>query len=222
MNKKWREYAKKVYNHYGQEFEATLILEDDNFFIMDWRDKNGSGNLATRYIVDKKKGDLIIKGDAGDCIACWFNEVTPEKLAVYINSTSYFIEKFQCSSNKYTYDLDDIQSDLEELREEYLGYLRNDDLMMFDDEDMDADEKEEELNQDFDDMSALLEDNPPHEGWTVSDDLVELFSKYNADWWESGFVDLGKRIDKRVYLWTYGFQEGVEQLRGKQFVNKDV
>ena len=89
MDIKWREWARSNFACYGQEFEPKLILEDDNFFIMDWRDKHGSGNLATRYIVDKKKGDLIIKGDAGDCIASWYNEVTPEKLVSYINSTGY-------------------------------------------------------------------------------------------------------------------------------------
>ena len=93
MDKKWREWAKGILDRYGHEFDATLVFEDANFFIMDWRDKNGSVNLSTRYILDKKKGDLIIKGDAGDCIASWFNPVSVEDLVHYINNTGYFMEK---------------------------------------------------------------------------------------------------------------------------------
>lgn len=71
MKKEWRDWARDVLAHYGQDFDSRLVFENDDFFIMDWKDRNGSGNLATRYIVDKGRGDLIITGDAGDCIASW-------------------------------------------------------------------------------------------------------------------------------------------------------
>lgn len=214
MDKKWREWAKNNFACFGQEFEPKLILEDDNFFIMDWRDKHGSGNLATRYIVDKKKGDLIIKGDAGDCIASWYNEVTPEDLVHYIDSTDYFIGKMQCSTNKYSYHYKDVEEDLKEIKQECLKMLQEDNLL--------AEVTEEELEEDFQQMQDMLDDMSLSECSQYPEDLINLIGKYDPDWWEGKFSRLGKRIDKRVYLWTYGYQEGVERLRGQGFVCKDI
>ncbi|MCD8218100.1 MAG: hypothetical protein LUD01_08670 [Clostridiales bacterium] len=212
MDKEQRRWARDEFAHFGQEFEPVLIHEDDNFFIMDWRDRNGSGNLATRYIVDKEKGDLIIKGDAGDCIASWYNQVTPENLVCYINSTYYFVEKIQCSSNKYTYEWSDVREDLNDKKQEFLGLYEdgelNDDISGFD------------IEEDFAEMEDILSGLDLNDNTVYPDNLTDLFQKYDSDWFES-FTGLGKRIDKRVYLWTYGFQEGVERLRGKEFVRKD-
>lgn len=213
MDKDKRAWAKKVFGYYEQEFEPTLVLEDEDFFIMDWRDKNGSGNLATRYIVDKKKGDLIIKGDAGDCIASWYNKVTPEDLVHYINSTGYFMEKMQCTTNKYTYNHEDVEADLEEQKQEYLKLLHDGDTDAY---------TEEELEEDFERMQEILDEYPPGENRAYTEELIDLMSKYNTDWWESPFTSLGQRIDKRIYLWTFGYQEGVERIRGKEFVRKDI
>ena len=213
MDKKWREWAKGTFALYQQEFDATLVFEDENFFIMDWRDKNGSGNLSTRYIVDKKKGDLIIKGDAGDCIASWFNPVSVENLVRYINDTGYFMEKMQCTTNKYTYNWEDVKEDLEDEKQEYLKMLRDGDI---------TDTTEEELAEDFEQMIDILRDLPLSENCPYPDELTDLMSKYNPDWWEGSFSRLGQRIAKRIYLWTYGYQEGVERIRGREFVRKDI
>lgn len=213
MNKKWREWAKDVFSYFDQNFDASLVFEDDNFFIMDWKDKNGSGNLDTRYIVDKKKGDLIIKGDAGCCIASWYNPVSVENLVHYINSTEYFIGKMKCSSYKYTYDHDDVEEDLEEEKQDYLKMLRDGDIYFA---------TEEELEEDFERMKDILADFQIVEGGQYPEELIDLMSKYNSDWWESPFASLGCRISKRIYLWTYGYQEGVERIRGKEFVRKDI
>ena len=213
MDKKWREWAKGTFALYQQEFDATLVFEDENFFIMDWRDKNGSGNLSTRYIVDKKKGDLIIKGDAGDCIASWFKPVSVENLVRYINDTGYFMEKMQCTTNKYTYNWEDVKEDLEDEKQEYLKMLRDGDI---------TDTTEEELAEDFEQMIDILRDLPLSENCPYPDELTDLMSKYNPDWWEGSFSRLGQRIAKRIYLWTYGYQEGVERIRGREFVRKDI
>ncbi len=219
MNKKWREWAKEQLSHYKQEFEPTLILEDENFFIFDWRDKNGSGNLATRYIVDKKKGDLIIKGDAGDCIASWYNEVKPEDLVHYINSTDYFIGKMQCTTHKYTYEYEDIEEDLAEIKKEFLDNLADYNIH----EDIeDEEERRAQIEEDFEEMQRILEEINLSERCNYPSELVELMEEYDTDWWEGQFSHVGCRIDHRVYLWTYGYQEGVERLRGEEFVRKDI
>ncbi len=213
MDKKWRAWAKGIYSRYNQEFDSTLVFEDENFFIMDWRDKNGSGNLATRYIVDKKKGDLIIKGDSGDCIASWYNPVAVENLVRYIDSAGYFIEKMRCSTNKYTYYCYDVKEDLEEEKQNYLELIHDGDLDGI---------AEEELEEDFERMQEILDDYPIRENTAYPEELTDLFCKYNTDWWEGAFSRLGERIDKRIYLWIFGYQEGVERIRGKQFIRKDI
>lgn len=217
MKKEDRERARKSFASYGQEFAPTLVQEDDNFFIMDWRDKNGSGNMATRYILDKKKGTLIITGDSGNCIAAWYNSINPEDMAVYINSVDYFIGKIQCTEFKYEYEWTDVLSDLKALREEYLGYVREGDIL----DNKDNMITEEECEEDFDEMKELLYDINIDEHASYPEELVELFEKYSTDWWESGFSDLGKRISIRIYQWIYGFQTGLEILRGKEIVNKE-
>lgn len=217
MRREDREKAAKSFAAYGQEFAPTLVQEDDIFFIMDWRDKNGSGNMATRYILDKKKGTLIITGDSGNCIACWYNHVTPEQMAVYINSVQYFIEKIRCSDHKYEYDWDDVETDLKELEEEYLGYVREGGFK----DNYGKEITEEDCVEDFEEMRSLLGEIRLTEESNYPKDLIELFEKYNTDWWEGGFSHIGQRVSCRIYQWIYGFQTGVEMLRGKEFVRKD-
>ena len=212
MTKSDRAWAKGILSLYGQEFEPVLVHEDGRIFIMDWRDKGGSGNLATRYIVDKEKGDLIIKGDAGDCIASWFNSVTVEELACYINSIYYFIEKIQCSTNKYSYKWEDVKEDLEDRKQDILA--------LYSDGNLDDDIQISDINEDFERMLDILGEFDLNENTIYPAELTDLFQKYDPDWFES-FTNLGRRIDRRIYLWIYGYQEGVERLRGKEFVRKD-
>lgn len=204
MDEKWKAWAKDIFSRY--DFDATLLFENENFFIMDWKDKNGCGEYATRYIVDKQKGDLIIKGDCGNCIASWYNPVTVEKLTHYINSTEYFIEKMRCTSNEYTYVYRDVKEDLEDIKQEYIKAVRDGAFENID---------EEELEEDFERMQEILKDYPVNENAIYPEELENIMEKYDPDWFESGFGSLGKRIDKRIYLWTYGFQEGVRRLRGR-------
>ena len=93
--------------------KATLIQDTDRYFAADWRRSDGSGDYYANFIVDKKRGSLIISGDLGDCIATWYNELTPAKLCGFIrHDVGYFISKFQASSDKYVYDEDDVLADI--------------------------------------------------------------------------------------------------------------
>ena len=52
------------------------------------------------YIVDKKRGSLIVSGDLGDSIATWYNEIKPSNLKNYVkNDIEYYISKIQTASN---------------------------------------------------------------------------------------------------------------------------
>ena len=104
-----------------RDFVATVVLRNEQFFIVDWRDKSGSGNYAVRYLLDIEKGNFIVTGDLGDSVASWFNRVTPKNLKSYITDIGYYVGKFQTTSNQYTYDWDDVVEDLEKVKEEILS-----------------------------------------------------------------------------------------------------
>lgn len=181
-----------------RDFVATVVLRNEQFFIVDWRNKNGSGEYSVRYLLDIEKGNFIVTGDLGDSVASWFNRVTPENLKSYINDIGYYMGKFQTTSDQYTYDQDDVAEDLENVKEEILSECPN----LYQDE----------VDADFEKMQELLDDMDLGENNNYTDELTELFEKYNDDWWYSGFANLGCRTSQRVILWAVGFQMVCEQL----------
>lgn len=189
--------ARKRFN----EHKATVVQRDDKFFILDWRHISGTGDYYVRYILDIKRGAFIISGDLGDCIACWYNEVSPENLAHYISDISYFLGKFQCASDKYCYRSEDIENDLDAIKQEYLNGI---DSYNF---------TKEEIEEDFEEMLNILEYIDLGENTCYPSNLTDLMEKYNTDWWESDFVGIGKRIDQRVILWAVGYQMAIQQIK---------
>lgn len=63
-------------------------------------------------------------------------------------------------------------------------------------------------------MLTILEYINLGENSYYPDKLTDLMEKYNPDWWESDFVDVGKRIDQRVVLWAVGYQMALQQIQG--------
>lgn len=185
-----------------KDHKTTVVQSDDKFSILDWRHISGTGDYYVRYILDIKRGVLFISGDLGDCIACWYNEVSPQNLARYISNIPYFVGKFQCASNKYCYRTEDIEADLNAIKQEYLDDI---DFYNF---------RREEIEEDFDEMLNILEDINLGEKSYYPDELTDLMEKYNPDWWESDFTDIGKRIDQRVVLWAVGYQMALQQIQG--------
>ena len=68
--------------------KATLIQDTDRYLIIDWRRADGSGDYYVNYIVDKKRGNLIVSGDLGDSIATWYNKIKPSDLKNYVKNVS--------------------------------------------------------------------------------------------------------------------------------------
>ncbi len=104
--------AKHAFEKRGHK--ATLIQNSDRYTIIDWRRSDGSGEYYVNYIIDRKRGSLVISGDLGDCIATWYNPNSVHNITEYIRSVYYFIGKFQCSSDKFEYDEDKILDDIKE------------------------------------------------------------------------------------------------------------
>ena len=181
-----------------QNHVASVVLHTDDFLIIDWRDKSGSGNYFVRYYLDIKRGSFIVSGDLGDAVATWYNEVGPADLYRYINSVGYFLEKIQCSTDKYVYDVDDILSDLREYKTELIRDLEIEDT--------------DEIDSDFETLEDYFAEHGKTELMIYSDDILEIFEKYASEWWESPFESAGQRISERVYLWIAGYRMACRQL----------
>lgn len=207
MDEAIRKKCVSTFEQKGHKAFPVLINED--YWIVDWRKAEGGNDYAIRYTIDLKQGNLIITGDLGDCIASWYNEVEASDMARYVQSIGYFISKMQCTSDKYTYKWHDVQNDLNEIKEDYLKNLDDYDIH----EDLEGSEREEAVIEDFDDMESILEEMSLTENTAYPRDLVELFEKYNTDWWESDFIRLGQRINQRVYLWAVGLDLAYEQIK---------
>ncbi len=208
-NINWKEYAEKIFGMFDQKYEATIIQNDNSFFIADWEDSNGSGNLATRYILDKKKGTLIITGDSGNCVALWHHKCTPGEVSEYLNNVNYFIQKIKCSTNIFKYEWKDVEEDINQEKEVYLKIINdeNDELIG----DFGVPITEEQCNKEFNEMlDVLYEHWDIYKGCSYSERFDSLMSKYNSCWWEC--TNYGERIDERLYLWIYGYKKCIEKL----------
>lgn len=181
--------------------KAKLIEDTDRFFIADWRRADGSSNYYVSFALDKKNGTLIISGDLGDCIASWYNTLTPTQLNSYIRQdVGYFISKFQTSSDKYTYQVDDVLADIKE-------HFAECDIEVYSGIDYENEEEFWEL------ISEEVNESCAWEGdyFRPTEHLIELIEEYDGDYWE-WLYRCGERINKRVYLWVYSFDQVCRQL----------
>lgn len=187
-----------------QNHKATVVQSDENFLILDWRNVSGSGEHFVRYILDIERGMLVISGDLGSCVACWYNRVHPDDLADYLKDISYFMSKFQCSSDTYCYSTDAIEEDLDEIKKSYLDDIDAGDL-----------DAKAEIEDDFDEMFDALDECDLGPYTEYPDDLTELFCKYDQDWYDSEFARVGQRISPRVILWAVGYRMAMQQLKNR-------
>lgn len=193
MDIKQKEMWKRTFGN----FTAMPLVINQDFFIVDWRNKNGSGEYAVRYILDIQRGELVITGDIGYAIASWYNPVSPRNMCQYVNDIGYFISKLRCSSDKYTYHWQDVKEDLECLKETLVqdGYDKI------------------SVDADIEDLLGYFSDMEINENTSYPEPIAEIFEKYDQEWYESqDFCKIGKRINPRVYGWAIGFQMACEQM----------
>lgn len=77
------ENIKQMFEKGFATHKATLIQNTDRFLIIDWRRADGSGDYYVNYIVDKKRGSLIVSG---------FMIVASGYILVFIYGQMAFIE----------------------------------------------------------------------------------------------------------------------------------
>lgn len=188
--------------------KATLIQNTDRYLIIDWRRADGSGEYYVNYIVDKKRGSLIVSGDLGDSIATWYNHINPSDLKDWVkNDIGYYISKVQCSSPLYYYESDNIVADIKEK----LKDIDVDDLIStYNEYNYCCVRTEEELWDRLDgDVSTCIYT----ESFIPAKGTKDFCEELDSDYWE-WIYDCGKRIHPRVYLWADGFYRAYKQIEG--------
>ena len=185
--------AEKAFERRGHK--ATLVQNTDRYTVIDWRKADGSGDYYVNYIIDKKRGSLIISGDLGGCIATWYNPNSVHNITEYIRSVYYFIGKFQCSSDRFNYDDDAIIAAVEE--------ELKDSGVDFDDDD---------FKDDWEEFQDELPNYVNAHGFFPNGEVLDFLDKYLGDDWWDGSDSWGKSIDPRVYLWVAGLNMAVDQL----------
>lgn len=200
MSNEWEKY-REIAEERFKNHKASLVVDNERITIIDWRNEDGSSDYYVSFIVDKMRGSLHIDGDLGSCIATWYNPLKIKDLASYIyHDIGYFMGKFQCTSDDYSYDDDDVFDDLmDELdRESVEEYVeRSDDYE-------DWSEFEEAVRDEIcESMRGRL--------FVPTDELNKIATDIFPDAWEF-LSDCGQRIDGRVYLWAIGFNMACRQL----------
>lgn len=180
-----------------ERFEARVRTSNKDIFHFDWVNVD-TGNLSTSYLVDLKKGYLIIYGDSDCCIASWFHRVELTDVKAYLRSQSYFVEKILTSERLYTYNNEDVEEDIEDLRKDAL------------DEGIYA---EDEINQDFDEMKIIYEGYYREGKVMIFDEMLEYAEKYGGEgWYDTSWADLGMRLDPRIDFWRTNFIKALDEL----------
>ena len=229
MNIKYRCYsedARKLdaFKHFiSEDFSATEVLNDEKFLIIDWRGKN-TERFSSRFIVDKRKGNLIITGIDGDCIASWHRTITPETLENVLNDILQFVKKIRTSSKIYTFDITAAEEDFRKaIKEniytdynsliEYLTSWTGDDLSSI------SEKAKEEIYRDFKwDMSEAFDSliELKGRGGDIPDDLDRCMKEwFGTEWYIEEFPDIlkfGRVLNFQAYYWAVGFQMAYAQL----------
>ena len=202
----WEKYSEAAVKSF-KDHKATLVQDSDRFTIIDWKKMNGSSDYYINFIVDKKRGSLIVSGDLGESIATWYNPLTVSDLKTYIyKDIPYYMSKFCCTSDGYYYDDESVLEDIldgifgtdDESDDAKADYIENSDFECFE---YFKSELEDEIiesihNDDFyptERLKELVEDAHPDDAWEL-------------------FAGVGKKIRGRVYLWAIGFKMACDQL----------
>lgn len=175
-----------------EDHVAKVVMNTEDFFIADWANANGSSDYAIRYVLDIKKGILMITGDVGSAIASWYSPVTAKKLKGLVLDIGYFVGKIRCSTDLYIYREEDIRKDLDEKYVELQHKVRGDSL--------------DNLREDFETLCDFCIN------YQCADAKMSPEIEMICDTYAINLGRIGRRISPRVHLWITGYQMLAEQL----------
>lgn len=78
-----------------KDHKATIIINNEDVFIMEWRNKNGSSNYYIKYVLDKKLGVFMVYGDLGESIAYWYSPLEVTDITSYMYDIWYYKGKIK-------------------------------------------------------------------------------------------------------------------------------
>lgn len=202
MNRIKTECDERFENHI-----AKLVQDTDRFTIIDWGDKNGSSVNYINYIIDKNRGSLIVSGDLGDSVATWFRPHTATDIKNFIkNNAGYYASKFQTSSHKYYYDVDNIWNEIktnidDDDEETVLEILKSYAIQCHYDS----------VDELVEDVKNYIEESIIHtQFFRPTSDLLEIVEDLCGD--TEWLYELEGTIHDMVYIWAKGFERACEQL----------
>lgn len=190
------QYMNNFTNH-----EATVLVNNDNYFIMDWAEEDTT-EYSIRYVLDKKSGTLSLYGDLGDATVKWYGPQTCEDIVRYMNDVTYFASKITTSTDLWERTEENLEKDLDSIRGWHLG-----------------------SGESWTEFEKFKFEMMTHSGIEIS-----LFP-YGFKPESRAFVEnhdisfdevrrAGRRISGRVYLWALGFQMGMESLKNKNLLKE--
>lgn len=203
-----REKIRKKCEKLYEDFRPSLVLNNNQLYILDFSNPD-TDNMAVRFMIDKMNGDFIITGDSGCAIASWYGKRTPEDIYNYCKDADYFLDKLQCSEYKYTYEREDFIADIEAVRDDFIN----------DRDENDEDEAKEiaKCLEDFSDIESCLDEIPcepnicmPNPFYGDLEMISDFYEKYG--WGGGECTEFGKRIDIRIYQWTYAFRKAYDMI----------
>jgi hypothetical protein len=92
--------------------EATVTRYDDDHYVIDWRNSDGSNAYYVRYIFDGPA--LMIRGDLGDAMFERYGGEPAREWLGAMRDLSYIWSKLRCSSEKYELADEIFETDLAE------------------------------------------------------------------------------------------------------------
>jgi hypothetical protein len=151
-----------------------------------------------QYVFDNN--NIYITGDVGYAVVRLTEKATLKALSKYLDSISYFIEKIECSSDKYDFDKD---TAIEYLKKERKYWAE------------DTDDKAElnKISEVFDKYIRYAA-NDDWERCMYDVDLYDDMTDIDVDAWE-WLSDVGKVYGQRVIMWLVGLKMAYEQIERK-------
>lgn len=175
--------------------EATLVQDSERFTIIDWQNKNGSTTHYINYIVDKKRGSLIVSGDTGESIATWYSPKTASDIKAFVRDEGYYASKFQTASHHFVFEAKDM-----------VAVIKEHAILEI------VEEFWESLENDFDDSIYNSDDGY---NFKLDSDLIDTIKEVciDADTYDIYcWLNECRKLSTQVYLWAEGFRMACDQL----------
>ena len=98
----------RVFQNFIMNFSEFGALQ-----VIDWHNADNTREYHIRFIFDNEGKTMSVSGDVGSAIFAFpsFDKVTLQTIGK-LKDINYFSSKIQCSTDLYTYDLEEAKADL--------------------------------------------------------------------------------------------------------------